>query len=105
MGGLRLLLGSIVGALVGASSLLGLWLVATLHRGLPLSGTAWVIATPGAQVVSWLTGWPLEQESGQLCYALGLPLTVFAAGFVGGGTVGALAGRTRAPYSSGRDPR
>ena len=45
----------------------------------------WIVAKPGAHVVSWILDWPLIQEGGLLCYVLGFYLTTLVFGGVLGG--------------------
>ena len=64
---LSALVGVLAGGLVTALLLLG-----------PVSvppELTFAIGTPGAHLVSWLSGWPLEQEAALACYALGFAIT------------------------------
>lgn len=56
-----------------------------------------VIATPAAHVVSWITGWPMMQESGLLCVVLGFYFTTTL--------TGAALGATAALVTTGRGGR
>lgn len=46
----------------------------------------WIIAKPGAHVVSWILDWPLMQEGALLCYVLGFYLTTLVVGGLLGAT-------------------
>ncbi len=63
-------LGGLAGALFGLLPVLGAW------AGLPISmEVIALVGAPGARLVSWLTGWPLEQEAGLACLAIGFAIT------------------------------
>ncbi|MCA9615317.1 MAG: hypothetical protein R3B99_10015 [Polyangiales bacterium] len=71
------LLGAVVALLVG-------WLLLKLWSG------ALLLGTPAAHVVSWVSGWPLQQEAGLFCYLIGYTITFG----VLGAAIGALAAST-----------
>jgi hypothetical protein len=91
MRGLLVALGTLVGALCGGGlALAGLLVSAQLDGPLLSSEVALALATPGAHVVSWAIGWPLQQEAAIVCYALGGLLTALVLGAVPGAIAGAL---------------
>jgi hypothetical protein len=74
------------GALVGGLTLVLLW-----NGVLPIpTAVLTAIATPAAHLISWLSGWPLEQEAAIMCYALGAALTFVVLPTSIGAVVGAL---------------
>jgi hypothetical protein len=95
---LAVLLGGALGSGVGVATL---FVAARVGGPLLSSRVVWWIVTPAAYVVSWLIGWPLEQEAGLACYAL----AAIAMVALGGGLTGALLAALAAPGSSAPQPR
>ncbi|MCB9600634.1 MAG: hypothetical protein H6721_15345 [Sandaracinus sp.] len=86
------LLASFAAALFGAVvALLVGWLLLKLWSG------ALVLATPAAHVVSWVSGWPLMQEAGFVCYLVGYAITFVLLG----AAIGALVATTTRRPSTG----
>lgn len=62
--------GALAGGLLGLVPALATW------AGLPVSmEIVALVGTPGAYLVSWISGWPLEQEAALACYAIGFVIT------------------------------
>lgn len=79
----------IIGALsCAALGVAALFVLGSVSGDLLGSGWVFAIARPGAHVVSWILGWPLQHEAAIACYALGLLGEVALLG----ATTGALAG-------------
>ena len=94
--GLLRLAGAVLGGAIGAAAGFALpLLLARISPRSPLS-YEWLtlLLAPGAHVVSWSTGWPLQQESALLCYGFSLVLTPLALGAL----VGSALGWTMAPH-------
>lgn len=75
-----------------ALAVFGLLLLGRVEGSLLSSGVLW-IATPGAHVVSWISGWPLQQEASLACYAVRIFATTALAGALMGGVGAVLAAR------------
>ena len=61
-----------------------------------------LLLAPGAYMVSWMTGWPMQQESALLCYGFSFILTPLALGALIGGALGWVMGAQAAPNRDAR---
>lgn len=101
--GLMSLAGAALGALVGGALGVGvpLILARVTSRALMSYEALALVLAPGAYLVSWVTGWSMQQESALLCYGLSLVLTPLVLGALVGGALGALWG-DRGPNGDAR---
>ncbi len=90
---MRTAIGALVGAVGGVA--LGTLAVGGVSHGVLRvpQQAVFLVATPAAHVVSWVSGWPLEQEAALLCYGVGFVITVPLVSGAIGAVVGALGTR------------
>lgn len=82
-------LGTLTGA--GAGAVVGIALFFVLGWIHVPQAVLAAVASPAAHLVAWVTGWPMQQEMGLLCYVVGLAITIAAATTTIGAIVGTLA--------------
>lgn len=74
--------------------LIGILLDVLFWFGGPISYNSWItkflwwVSTPVAHVLSWITGWPLQQESGLALYVYAILITLPLLGILIGITFG-----------------
>lgn len=61
-----------------------LWLSGPFAYNSGLLKLLYIVSTPVAYIISWITGWTLHQEEGMLVYLFAIPITIPLLGLLAG---------------------